>query len=108
LRAACRQDIQSLKQRPTDAVLRAARRWMHRDLEKIPAVDLSLVEQARAAMPQADTMVRMREELRQLWQSTHRTRDQLAADLQAWRRQAEGSGIAALRDFSMRLRAVRA
>ncbi|MEY2620222.1 MAG: hypothetical protein RIT26_42 [Pseudomonadota bacterium] len=107
LRAACRQDIQSLKQRPAEAVLRAARRWMHRDPEKIPAVDWSLVEQARAAMPQADTMVRMREELRQLWQSTHRTRDQLAADLQAWCRQAESSGIAALRDFSMRLRAVR-
>ena len=66
LRAACRQDIQSLQQRPTEAVLRAARRWMHRDLEKIPASDLSLVEQARAALPQADTMVRMREELRQL------------------------------------------
>ena len=28
LRAACRQDIQSLQQRPTEAVLRAARRWM--------------------------------------------------------------------------------
>jgi stearoyl-CoA desaturase (delta-9 desaturase) len=107
LRAACRQDIQSLQQRPTEAVLRAARRWMHRDLEKIPASDLNLVAQARAALPQADTMVRMREELRQLWLSTHRSRDQLAADLQTWCRQAEGSGIAALRDFSMRLRAAR-
>ena len=107
LRSACRQDINALKQRPADAVLRAARRWMHRDIEKIPANDLSLVEQARAALPQADTMVRMREELRQLWLTTHRNRDQLAADLQAWCRQAEGSGIAALRDFSMRLRAAR-
>jgi len=59
-------------------------------------------------LPQADTMVRMREELRQLWLSTHRSREQLAADLQAWCRRAEGSGVAALRDFSMRLRAVRA
>ncbi|MEY2803460.1 MAG: hypothetical protein RL657_796 [Pseudomonadota bacterium] len=108
LRAACRQDIQSLKQRPTDAVLSAARRWMHRDTEKIPANARSLVEQARATLPQADTMVRMREELRQLWLSTHRNREQLAADLQAWCRRAEGSGIAALRDFSMRLRAARA
>ena len=108
LRSACRQDIQSLQQRPAEAVLRAARRWMHRDIEKIPDQERSLVTQARAALPQADTMVRMREELRQLWSSTHRTREQLAADLQAWCRQAEGSGIAALRDFSMRLRTVRA
>jgi len=108
LRSACRQDIQSLQQRPAEAVLRAARRWMHRDIEKIPDQERSLVTQARAALPQADTMVRMREELRQLWSSTHRTREQLAADLQAWCRQAESSGIAALRDFSMRLRAVRA
>jgi stearoyl-CoA desaturase (delta-9 desaturase) len=108
LRAACRQDIQSLKQRPTDAVLRAARRWMHRDIEKIPDRDRTLVDQARATLPQADTMVRMREELRQLWLSTHRSREQLASDLQAWCRRAEGSGVAALRDFSMRLRAVRA
>ncbi len=107
LRSACRQDIQALKQRPADAVLRAARRWMHRDIEKIPDQDRSLVAQARASLPQADTMVRMREELRQLWLSTHRTRDQLAIDLQAWCRQAESSGIAALRDFSMRLRAAR-
>jgi stearoyl-CoA desaturase (Delta-9 desaturase) len=107
LRAACRQDIQSLKQRPTEAVLRAARRWMHRDIEKIPDHDRSLVDQARATLPQADTMVRMREELRQLWLSTHRSREQLASDLQAWCRRAEGSGVAALRDFSMRLRAAR-
>ncbi len=108
LRTACRQDIQSLKQRPADAVLSAARRWMHRDTEKIPDDARNLVEQARATLPQADTMVRMREELRQLWLSTHRSREQLAADLQAWCRRAEGSGIAALRDFSMRLRAARA
>jgi stearoyl-CoA desaturase (delta-9 desaturase) len=105
LRAACRQDIQSLKQRPTEAVLQAARRWMHRDIEKIPDCDRTLVDQARATLPQADTMVRMREELRQLWLSTHRSREQLASDLQAWCRRAEGSGVAALRDFSMRLRA---
>jgi stearoyl-CoA desaturase (delta-9 desaturase) len=107
LRSACRQDIQALKQRPTEAVLRAARRWMHRDIEKIPDADRNLVDQARASMPQADTMVRMREELRQLWLSTHLSREQLATDLQAWCRRAEGSGVAALRDFSMRLRAVR-
>jgi stearoyl-CoA desaturase (delta-9 desaturase) len=53
-------------------------------------------------------MVTMREELRQLWLNTSRSREQLTADLQAWCRRAEDSGIAALRDFSMRLRAAQA
>jgi len=55
-----------------------------------------------------DTMVRMREELRQLWLNTHRSREQLAADLQAWCKRAEDSGVAALQEFSVRLRAARA
>jgi len=52
-------------------------------------------------------MVRMREELRQLWLSTHRSRDQLASDLQAWCRKAEDSGVTALKEFSLRLRMAR-
>jgi len=59
-------------------------------------------------LPQVDTMVRMREELRQLWLNTHRSREQLAADLQAWCKRAEDSGVAALQEFSVRLRAARA
>ena len=50
----------------------------------------------------------MREELRSLWTGTNATREQLAADLQAWCRRAEESGIAALRDFSIQLRSARA
>ena len=107
LREACRQELQGLPQRPAEAVSQAARRWMHRDLEKVPAAVRSQLEAARAALPTADTMVRMREELRQLWLATNRSRDQLAVDLQAWCRRAEDSGIAALRDFSVRLRAAR-
>ena len=40
--------------------------------------------QARAALPDVDTMVKMREELRQLWLNTNQNRAQLALDLQAW------------------------
>ena len=108
LRQACRQELQGLPQRPAEAVSQAARRWMHRDLEKVPAAVRAQLEAARATLPTVDTMVRMREELRQLWLSTNRSREQLAADLQAWCRRAEDSGIAALRDFSVRLRAARA
>ena len=52
-------------------------------------------------------MYAMREELRQLWSSRTHTREQLAKDLQAWCKRAEDSGIAALKEFSYTLRAVR-
>jgi stearoyl-CoA desaturase (delta-9 desaturase) len=108
LRLACQQDLRALQHRPAEAVVQAARRWMHRDEEKVPTSALSLLAQARASLPQVDTMVRMREELRQLWLNTHRSRDQLAADLQAWCKRAEDSGVAALQEFAVRLRAARA
>ena len=53
-------------------------------------------------------MVTMREELRQFWLNTSQSREQLAADLQAWCRRAEESGIVALQQFSMKLRAAHA
>ena len=72
----------------------------------MPAAAAPQLAEARAAYPVLDQMVTMREELRQLWLNTGRTREQLVADLQAWCKRAEDSGIAALRDFSFKLRAV--
>ncbi|MDP2222117.1 MAG: fatty acid desaturase [Hydrogenophaga sp.] len=89
-------------------VLKTANRWLHRDVEKIPAAALPQITQARAAFPVLDKMVVMREELRQIWLNTSHSREQLAADLQAWCRRAEESGIAALREFSIQLRSARA
>ena len=109
VRQACRAELAALQARQADAtVLKVARRWLHRDVEKVPAMALPQLAQVRAASPVLDTMITMREELRQLWLNTSRSREQLTLDLQAWCRRAEGSGIAALHDFSMRLRAAQA
>ncbi len=109
VRRACREELAALKARQADAsVLRAARRWLHRDAEKVPARAREHIALARQAHPVLDKMVAMREELRQLWLNTSRTREQLTADLQAWCQRAEDSGVAALRDFSLRLRAAQA
>jgi len=109
MRAACKHELEALKQRRGDAtVLQAARRWLHRDDEKVPASVKPQLAQVRAEHPVLDKMVTMREELRALWSSTNSTREQLALDLQAWCRRAEESGIAALRDFSIRLRSAHA
>ena len=109
LRQACRQELLAVKARGVDAAARkAARRWMHRDADRVPAAVLAQLAKARQAFPTLDQMVTMREELRQLWLSRSLTREQLAADLAAWCRRAETSGIAALQEFSVRLRAAHA
>ncbi len=101
-------ELQSMKARSADAgVIKAAQRWLHRDSEKVPAAAVAQLALARAASPVLDKMVLMREELRQLWLNRSHTREQLAADLQAWCHHAEASGIAALQEFSLRLRAAR-
>ncbi|OOG41024.1 acyl-CoA desaturase [Polaromonas sp. A23] len=109
LRRAGKAEIEALKARKADiSVLKAANRWLHRDDDKVPATAKPQIAQARAEHPVLDKMVTMREELRQLWLSTSASREQLATDLQAWCHRAEESGIAALQEFSMKLRAARA
>ena len=106
VRQACRDEMAALKARNADhSVLQAARRWLHRDDDKVPATVRPQLAQARADHPVLDKMITMREELRQLWLNTSHSREQLAADLAAWCHRAEESGIAALREFSVRLRA---
>lgn len=109
LRAACQREFEGVKSRAADiTAMQAARRWLHRDDDKVPAEVRPQLALARAEHPVLDKMVTMREELRALWTGTNATREQLAADLQAWCRRAEESGIAALRDFSVRLRSAHA
>jgi stearoyl-CoA desaturase (Delta-9 desaturase) len=109
MRRACKAEIALLKQKGGDsAMLKAAKRWLHRDDDKVPAAARPQLAQARAAHPVLDKMVTMREELRQMWMNTHQSREQLAADLQSWCRRAEESGIEALRQFSFKLRAAHA
>ncbi len=109
LRRAGRAEVQALKAKNADvSVLRAANRWLHRDDDKVPATAKPHLAQVRAEHPVLDKMVVMREELRQMWLTTNASREQLTADLQAWCHRAEESGIAALHEFSMKLRSARA
>jgi stearoyl-CoA desaturase (Delta-9 desaturase) len=90
------------------AEMRLARRWLHRDEDKIPVEVKAQVANACADSPALAKLVAMREELRQLWTRTNVSVEQLVADLQAWCRKAEESGIAGLQEFALKLRAVRA
>ena len=108
LRRTANDELALLKARRADvSVMKVASRWLHRDVDKVPAAALPVIAQARAEHPVLDKMVTMREELRQLWMSTSSTREQLAADLQSWCQRAEASGVAALEQFALKLKAAR-
>ena len=96
---------QGAKGTPKFARLRLASRWLHRDDDKIPQGVKPHLEHAVGDSPALAKLVAMREELRQLWTRTNVSAEQLVADLQAWCRKAEDSGIASLRQFSLQLRA---
>ena len=90
------------------AEMRLAKRWLHRDDDQIPPVLKPQMAQALAQSPSLAKLVAMREELRMLWTRTNVSVEQLVADLQAWCKRAEESGVAALREFSLKLRAAHA
>ena len=90
------------------AEMRLAKRWLHRDDDQIPHVLKPQMAQAVARSPALAKLVAMREELRLMWTRTNVSAEQLVAELQAWCKRAEESGVAALQEFSLRLRAAHA
>ena len=113
LRAACHDEIERLKAAGVTngaklSEMRLARRWLHRDEDKIPAEVMAQVASVRDRHPELSKLVSMREELRSLWTRTNVSVEQLVADLQAWCHKAEHSGIVALQEFALKVRAARA
>jgi stearoyl-CoA desaturase (delta-9 desaturase) len=113
LRQASRAEVARLKAEGAASAakladMRLARRWLHRDEDKIPPAVKAQVAQAVEHSPRLAQLVAMREELRLLWTRTNVSADQLVVDLQAWCKKAEESGVAALQDFARKLRAAKA
>ncbi|RTL33884.1 MAG: acyl-CoA desaturase [Burkholderiales bacterium] len=108
VRAACSAEVARLKangQVSAASKLQQVRKWMHRDAEQMPVDMQKQVDQVRADHPKLDKLIAMREELRGMWTRTNVSAEQLVVDLQGWCHRAEASGIAALQDFSRKLRA---
>ena len=113
LRGACRAELERLKAEGAQNTakwkeMRLAKRWLHRDEDKIPPDVKSQVANVCAQNAALAKLVAMREELRLLWTRTNVSAEQLVADLQAWCKKAEESGIAALQEFALKLRAAHA
>ncbi|WP_375142815.1 DesA family fatty acid desaturase [Aquincola tertiaricarbonis] len=113
LRRACAMELEHLKKQGAKnsarwTEMRLAKRWLHRDDDKIPHGVKAHVAGAMAQSPSLTKLVTMREELRQIWTRTNVSAEQLVGELQAWCKRAEDSGITALQEFSTKLRAARA
>jgi len=113
MRRACAAELQRLKAEGAQntakwADVHLARRWLHRDDDKIPHGIKAQIARACEASPGLAKLVAMREELRLLWTRTNVSAEQLVGDLQAWCKKAEESGIAVLAEFSLKLRAAHA
>jgi stearoyl-CoA desaturase (delta-9 desaturase) len=111
VRLACAAEVARLKASGQESAanqLQRVRHWMHRDADQMPAGMQQQVNQALAANPHLDKLIAMREELRALWTRTNLSAEQLVAELQGWCQRAEASGIAALQEFSRKLRAAHA
>jgi len=89
---------------PGDAeVLRSLRRALLRGQALAGAERAKLAEALKKSRALA-TVIAMRQELIALWERSNASKEQLLRQLQDWCRRAEASGVAALVDFSCRLR----
>ncbi len=108
VRRACKAELVRLKASGQEAAanqLKRVRPWVHRDAAQMPVGMEQQVQQVCDANPQLSKLLAMREELRALWTRTNVSAEQLVLDLQAWCQRAEASGIAALQEFSLKVRA---
>ena len=112
LRRTCRSEAKRLQAEAPQganrrAEFRVARRWLHRDADKIPNCARADVSSALARSPTLVKLVTMREELRRLWMRPGASSEQLVAELQTWLKNAETSRIAALHSSAVLLRGLR-
>jgi stearoyl-CoA desaturase (delta-9 desaturase) len=84
--------------------LRSARKLLHREPTQLQEPHKEQLSTLFEHSKTLKTMHEMRVELGAIWGRSHATRDQLLQQLQDWCARAEASGIASLREFSLRLR----
>jgi stearoyl-CoA desaturase (Delta-9 desaturase) len=90
---------------PQDAkLLRRIRHWLARDERRLAEPERVKLAQVLAKSKALETAYSMRRELVAVWERSSASRGELVSHLQDWCRRAEESGIAPLREFSIRLR----
>ena len=84
--------------------LKDARTWLAKDESRLTGEEKLKLEELMAGNAQLRKMIEMRRDLQAIWSRSNSSREQLVSQLHAWCQRAEESGLASLREFSLRLR----
>ncbi|MFN7087396.1 MAG: fatty acid desaturase [Burkholderiales bacterium] len=104
LRHICAEEIHGLKARAVNVDRAALKRWLRIDTKALPEKERAKRDEVLNHSKVLATVYTMRDELAALWQRSAASKEQLLQQLEDWCRRAEESGIAALQEFSRRLR----
>jgi stearoyl-CoA desaturase (delta-9 desaturase) len=87
-----------------DVDVARARQWLHLDADFLTPQQKTKLADLMAASPTLAKAYELRQELAAIWQRSTASKEQLVKQLEDWCHRAESSGIAALQEFSQRLR----
>jgi len=109
LKRTAAQEIRDLRMRAVPGleegrVRRAVQHWLQRDAAELAQPEREALDRALHSSAVLQTIYAMRQELAALRNRSAESKEQLVRQLEEWCQSAEASGIAALRDFSRRLR----
>jgi len=104
LKSTCGEELNKLRARAVRVDNRLLQRSLSSETPCLQDAEKADLKQALDQSKVLTTVHHMREDLTALWQRSTATTDQLVAQLNDWCKRAEASGIAALEQFSKRLR----
>jgi len=79
-------------------------KWLSFDQKFVSSSDLDRIKQFAEKSATLKTIVKMRDELSEVWVKSSESKEQLVERLEDWCKRAEASGIIGLKEFSHRLR----
>jgi stearoyl-CoA desaturase (delta-9 desaturase) len=102
-------EIQDLKTRAVlefqdRKILAAVRHSLQTETGSLPPPEREALDQVLRSSRVLNTIYTMRQDLTRLWERSAASKEQLAGQLEDWCQRAEASGIAALEDFSRKIR----
>ncbi|MEO6421711.1 MAG: fatty acid desaturase [Candidatus Nitrotoga sp.] len=98
-------EIARLKLHASDKIdVARIKHWLHLDENVLTEQQKTKLSEVIKASGILQTTYTLRQELAAIWQSSTATKEQLVKQLEDWCHLAENSGIAALQEFSQRLR----
>jgi len=101
------EEISRIKLQATDKFdvdVARVRQWLHLDESILTQVQKTKLAELMEASPTLAKAYGLRQELAEIWQRSTASKEQLVKQLEDWCHRAESSGIAALQEFSQRLR----